>query len=113
MNYAKMQLDPGLFIVSIRYDKIKLNYPQGDNGQDRHHLPIPPSSSSSSTFTLFLLRPPYCVFPVRTAAATLVCGSNGGFTAHRLHGQLRSGGIQAVRSFTFARGPSPRSAATH
>lgn len=33
--------------------------------------------------------------------------------AHCLHGQLRSGGMQAVRSFTSARSPSPRSAAMH
>lgn len=42
------------------------------------------------------------------AAMTLLCGSNGGFTARCLHWQLRSRGMQAVQSFTFARNPLPQ-----
>lgn len=43
MNYVKRQLDPGLHRVSIRYGKIKDNYPFGDIGQD-HSLLICPSN---------------------------------------------------------------------
>ena len=125
MNYVKMQLDPGLLIVSIRNFKIKLNYPHGDNGWDHDCLLISPSFSYLSTLTLLSLTRLfplllYCLpgafdFPssLYKAAMTLLCGSNDGFITHGLHGQLRSGGTQAVRSFTFARSPSLRSATIH
>lgn len=111
-----MQLDPVLFIVSIRNDKIKLNYPHGDNEQHHHHLPIPPSSSSdfhlsSSTLTLTSV-PPNCVTAalwIRWIQVRVVHGCRDTaawlkwwFYSSHLHWQLKSGGMQAVRSFTFA-----------
>lgn len=41
------------------------------------------------------------------ATVKLLCGSNSGFTESILHGQLRSGGMQAVLPFTYACDPSP------
>lgn len=79
-------------------------------------LPPPLKLCARSAAALFF-KSPYCICPVSflyTATVTPLRGrSSSGCAARRMHGQLRSGGMQAVQSFTFTRSPSPRSAAIH